>query len=638
MYIENVRLPYTLWYDGKDKIFRMDMSTILPEEHYEDGKKYVGKIRNVHVGGYNVEGDVRVPVGEDGQNYRDVSEFATAVYNEEKHYVDITLKAFPSFNADGEIILYIDYEFAKGIEEYLTDYSFKNKTAGIIIPIRSHENPSKDPGRFANGIGIDKLDVRNGFAHTVGANEEPIVFSFELIERDITDEFITNGQALDMVKNKAVENAVLRANDTGLGISLNYKSYNQLSWDTLKQYLGGSNPTEYVATTLEDVLSMLDNADLNNNNRLTSIIALGLRTNISVQENGSKDIDVNYTTTYYDADVRNPTTRNYTLFTIPRSLLGAEVDMNTVKQEVLDDINPRIPDKDALKSYIIKEFLKTNFIKDGMNSGNITAHDINELFLNGPEESDEVTNTILSNFKIWQKHLIFIKHDDYYEVAYQDTGLAPRMLLKIPFSELRELSSGGTQIDVESLKNEIYSKVGEHITYNDLNMILTSFSNPEDHTYANEIITALLGKYYNQSDEYYTQHPEEIENGFGNKLINHTTNLLDKITKDAADREKAGKLFQKLLDAETLNVVEKTDGYELSYTGDVNKVLVKIPKQAITVSQEVITAALTENVVTETIKPTLDKSYYSKQEVDQLIQQLKHELMSEDHGEEHPQQ
>ena len=48
MYTNTVRLPYTLWYDGHDKIFRMDMSTILPEEHYEDGKKYIGKIRNVH--------------------------------------------------------------------------------------------------------------------------------------------------------------------------------------------------------------------------------------------------------------------------------------------------------------------------------------------------------------------------------------------------------------------------------------------------------------------------------------------------------------------------------------------------------------------------------------------------------------
>lgn len=87
-----------------------------------------------------------------------------------------------------------------------------------------------------------------------------------------------------------------------------------------------------------------------------------------------------------------------------------------------------------------------------------------------------------------------------------------------------------------------------------------------------------------------------------------------------------------------MNVVEQTDGYELSYSGDVNKVLVKIPKQAIIVSQEALTAALTENVVAENIKPTLDTSYYSKQEVDQMIQQLRQELTANTRTEEHPQQ
>ena len=84
MYTNTVRLPYTLWYDGKDKTIRMDMNSILPEEHYEDGKKYIGKIRNVQVGGYNVDGDIQPPPAGDG-GYLDISEFATAVYNEQKH-------------------------------------------------------------------------------------------------------------------------------------------------------------------------------------------------------------------------------------------------------------------------------------------------------------------------------------------------------------------------------------------------------------------------------------------------------------------------------------------------------------------------------------------------------------------------
>lgn len=571
MYNNIVRLPYTLWYDGKDKIFRMDMSAILPEEHYEDGKKYIGKIRNVQVSGYNVEGDIQPPPAGDG-GYLDVSEWSTAVYNEEKHYADITLKPFSTFNADGEIALYIDFEMYTGFEEYISDSSYRKKELTIIIPIRSHENPSKDPNRFNNGIGIDRMDVRNSFAHTVGANEEPIVFSFDLITRDITDEFITNGQALDMVKTKAVEHVSLTAKDSGLELSLNYnRNGNQtgnISWDNLKQYIGGSNPTEHVATTLEDILSMLDNADLNNNNRLTSIIALGLTTNMSVHENGSKDIDVNFTTTYYDSQGNNPTTRNFTLFTIPRSLLGSEgstVDTEGIKNSILNAIRQQIPNAETIKQEILANIPNS-------------STNINLNFI------DKITKLITT-----------------YNANTSVLDLKNRLHMDPDISKLTE--------------------------------ILTAENDRSEYEARGHILYSLLNSY-----DIYTPPSDQPFVKFGNDLINHTTNLLDKITTDAADREKAGKLFQKLLDAETLNVVEKTDGYELSYTGDVNKVLVKIPKQAIIVSQEVIMAALTENVVTETIKPTLDKSYYSKQEVDQLIQQLKHELMSEDHSEEHPQQ
>lgn len=607
MYTKTVRLPYTLWYDGHDKIFRMDMSTILPEEHYEDGKKYVGKIRNVQIGGYNVDGDIQPPP-DGNHSYLEVTEFATAVYNEQKHYVDITLKSFPSFNADGEIALSIDYELAKGIEEYITDYSYQKKEVTIIIPIRSHENPSKDPGRFNNGIGIDKMDVRNGFAYTVGASEEPVVFSFELIERDITDEFITNGQALDMVKNKAIESANLVANDSGLGLSLNWKSFGQLSWDNLKQYLGGSNSTEFTTTTLEDIITMLNNTSENIRDEITNNIVTGLQSHINVQENSSKDIDIYYNADFYTTQGQH-INEPRKLFTIPRSLLGGEgqpVDTEsiknsilsviqqqipnatTIKQEILADVNPRIPDKETIKQEVLAVVPTSSY---ELTPGKMNAV-INEL--------DYATDTTafidnIHNHFAYDQNLKFIKSENSYIIEYKNY-----VIMTIPFSSLRELPT---------------ATAGESITIEKILELVSDESK-------SEVISQLKSKLAST--------PLTAEQ------------ILDQATEAAADREKAGKLFQKLLDAETLNVVEKTDGYELSYTGDVNKVLVKIPKQAITVSQEVITAALTENVVTETIKPTLDKSYYSKEEVDNLIKKLKEELTAEDHdthsAEEHPQQ
>lgn len=502
MFTKTVRLPYTLWYDGHDKIFRMDMSTILPEEHYEDGKKYVGKIRNVQVGGYNVDGDIQPPP--DGNHgYLEVTEFATAVYNEQKHYVDITLKSFPSFNADGEIALYIDYELAKGIEEYITDYSYQKKEVTIIIPIRLHENPSKDPGRFNNGIGIDKMDVRNGFAYTVGASEEPVVFSFELIERDITDEFITNGQALDMVKNKSIESANLVANDSGLGLSLNWKSFGQLSWDNLKQYLGGSSSTEFTTTTLEYIIAMLNNTSENIRDEITNNIVTGLQSHINVQENSSKDIDVYYNADFYTTQGQH-INEPRKLFTIPRSLLGGEgqaVDTEsiknsilsviqqqipnatTIKQEILADVNPRIPDKEVIKQEVLAAVPTSSY---ELTPGKMNAV-INEL--DYATETAAFIDNIHNHFN-YDSNLRFIKLEDRYEIEYKN-----HIIMTIPFSSLRELP---------------------------------------------------------------------------------------------------------------------------------------------------IAAALTENVITETIKPTLDKSYYSKEEVDNLIKKLKEELTAEDHdthsAEEHPQQ
>ena len=481
MYTKTVRLPYTLWYDGHDKIFRMDMSTILPEEHYEDGKKYVCKIRNVKVGGYNVDGD-------------------------------------------------------------------------------------------------------------------------------ITDEFITNGQALDMVKNKAIESANLVANDSGLGLSLNWKSFGQLSWDNLKQYLGGSNSTEFTTTTLEDIIAMLNNASENIRDEITNNIVTGLQSHINVQENSSKDIDIYYNADFYTTQGRHINELRK-LFTIPRSLLGGEgqpVDTEsiknsilsaiqqqipnatTIKQEILADVNPRIPDKEVIKQEVLAAVPTSSY---ELTPGKMNAV-INEL--------DYATDTTafidnIHNHFAYDQNLKFIKSENSYIIEYKNY-----VIMTIPFSSLRELPT---------------ATAGESITIEKILELVSDESK-------SEVISQLKSKLAST--------PLTAEQ------------ILDQATEAAADREKAGKLFQKLLDAETLNVVEKTDGYELSYTGDVNKVLVKIPKQAITVSQEVITAALTENVVTETIKPTLDKSYYSKEEVDNLIKKLKEELTAEDHegthSEEHPQQ
>ena len=561
MYNNIVRLPYTLWYDGKDKIFRMDMNAILPEEHYEDGKKYIGKIRNVQVSGYNMEGDIQPPPAGDG-GYLDVSEWSTAVYNEEKHYADITLKPFSTFNADGEIALYIDFEMYTGFEEYISDHSYKKKDLTIIIPIRSHENPSKDPNRFNNGIGIDRMDVRNGFSHTVGANEDPIVFSFDLIMRDITDEFITNGQALDMVKNKSIESANLVANDSGLGLSLNWKSFGQLSWDNLKQYLGGSNSTEYVPPTLDEIINSWYNADDSRKSDFAN--AVGSKMTLSVSENSEKDIVV-----YIVQDVTDlsgqPNKSYNLLFTIPRALLGSEggtVDTEsiknsilsaiqqqipnatTIKQEILADVNPRIPDKEVIKQEVLAAVPTSSY---ELTPGKMNAV-INEL-----DYATETTAFIdnIHNHFAYDLNLKFIKTENSYIINYKNYDI-----MTIPFSSLREVTGGSSTFDS-----------------NNLDQMLTVLSSATNGT-----LDSLAG-YILNSREF--------------KIVKNDSNLTLK-WQDTAGQDHI------LLQFRYEDVVDK----------------------------QVITTFIREET----------KDFYTKQEVDQMIQQLRQELTANTRTEEHPQQ
>nr|WNL48658.1 hypothetical protein [Caudovirus D_HF5_2C] len=560
MYNNIVRLPYTLWYDGKDKIFRMDMNAILPEEHYKDGKKYIGKIRNVQVSGYNVEGDIQPPPAGDG-GYLDVSEWSTAVYNEEKHYTDITLKPFSTFNADGEIALYIDFEMYTGFEEYISDYSYKKKALTIIIPIRSHENPSKDPNRFNNGIGIDRMDVRNGFSHTVGANEDPIVFSFDLITRDITDEFITNGQALDMVTTKAVEHVSLTAKDSGLELSLNYnRNGNQtgnISWDNLKQYLGGSNSTEYVPPTLDDIIISWYNADNSRKSEFANTV--GSKMTLSVSENSEKDIDV-----FVVQDVitlnGQPTKSHNLLFTIPRSLLrseGGTVDTEsiknsilstiqqqlpnaaTIKQEILADVNPRIPDKETLKTEILAA-VPSSAAPYELTATKMTKALYDSLGIDKLEFIDSVVSNIVFN-----SNLHFEKTDESYEVKYtlnNQNGEINKYvkLLTIPFSSLREVSGGSSTFNNYSLDklNEELSSATDGIKEDLFSKLLFSgsFSLVKD-------AGDLKVKWTENSGNSHTILSFRYENVVDEPTIKHFVN---EGTKDFYTKEEVNSLIQQL--------------------------------------------------------------------------------------------
>ena len=538
--LNTVKLNHTVWYSNSKKIIRLDTTNFID---YSVGSKLlmngqevptVVKIHSISktvetIGSFPLEFMYYGPEGLTIDKSNRIVDSFEVTYNADKKCFDITILPNEKLNNDGEIKLTISYYIFRNGEEsdYTEDHSSaynKQYTLEVIIPFRSHtEETFGDPKYNPNYF--DKLDIRNGFSHSPKPSEEPVVYTAELIRRDITDEFATYGDVKEMLSKLAASNGTGGSDYTLL-----------LEGDTL-------------------VLTKTDDASY--------------RREINLAK-------------YHD------------------EVSGQPVNVENIKQDILNTISQQIPNKENLKTELLDQVGSARFISKWLNNGAFTANDINGLLLNGPTEADGVTKTILNNYKIWQKHIKFVKKDDRYVVVFEEENMSPHTLLEIPFSSLRELPT---------------ATAGEPVT---LEKILELVSDESK----SEVISQLKSKLASA--------PLTAEQ------------ILDKATEAATDREKAGKLFQKLLDAETLNVVEKTDGYELSYTGDVNKVLVKIPKQAVTVSQEVLTAALTENVVTDVIKPTLDKSYYSKEEVDNLIKKLKEELTAEDHevthSEEHPQQ
>lgn len=157
-----VRLPYTLWYNGKDKKIRMDLNSLIPDEHYENGKKYIGKIRNVQIISCNSLGNVMLPVKDNAP--LGPEELTEVIYNEEKRYADIILKSYQEYNNKRANVSWEDLKPYLGsnsnsneyvtttLEDILsmlrnTDESIRHEFTNDIIeymPIDVIENDNKD--------------------------------------------------------------------------------------------------------------------------------------------------------------------------------------------------------------------------------------------------------------------------------------------------------------------------------------------------------------------------------------------------------------------------------------------------------------------------------------------------------------
>lgn len=287
--LNKVVLPYTIWYTGLEKILRLNLD------------KEIDSVTNIST--------------KATLNGTAVNDLVSAIFNPTTKSIDITIRSDARMDVDGEMEISLSYSDTKTHESIL------------VVTVRSHENIATENPKEVKQT---KLTLRNGESHTVGAADEQVVYSFNLVDRNVTDEFATYGDVKDMLIGLGVtdsgekdqytillegDNLVLsKENDPSYRKEINLAKYHdEVSGEPLN-----------VEDLKRDILSIVDGKLPNVETLKSDILA----------EAATKDAQLKVDI-LHEVDGKIP-------------------NGDTIKQEILADVNPRIPDKDTLKTEILE--------------------------------------------------------------------------------------------------------------------------------------------------------------------------------------------------------------------------------------------------------------------------------------------
>lgn len=287
--LNKVVLPYTIWYTGLEQILRLNLDS-------------------------NIE-TVSNLVTEASLNGVLVNDIVYAVFNQPTKSIDITIRSDARMDVDGEMKISLSYSDTKTHEIIL------------FVMVRSHENTIEE---ISKEVKQTKLTLRNGQSHTVGAADEQVIYSFNLIDRNVTDEFATYGDVKDMLMGLGVTDSgekdqytlslegdylvLLKDNDPSYRREINLAKYHdEVSGEPLN-----------VEDLKRDILSIVDGKIPNVESLKSDILS----------EVATKDAQLKVDI-LHEVDGKIP-------------------NGDTIKQEILADVNPRIPDKDTLKTEILE--------------------------------------------------------------------------------------------------------------------------------------------------------------------------------------------------------------------------------------------------------------------------------------------
>lgn len=287
--LNKVVLPYTIWYTGLEKILRLNLD------------KKIDVVTNIST--------------KATLNGTSVNDLVSAIFNPKTKSIDITIRSDARMDVDGEMEISLSYSDAKTHESIL------------VVSVRSHENGATENPKEVKQT---KLTLLNGQSHTVGAADEQVVYSFDLVDRNVTDEFATYGDVKDMLIGLGVtdsgekdqytislegDNLILsKENDPSYRKVINLAKYHdEVSGEPLN-----------VEDLKRDILSTVDGKIPNIETLKADILS--------------------------EADTRDAQLKVDILHEVDGKIPNGD----TIKQEILADVNPRIPDKDTLKTEILE--------------------------------------------------------------------------------------------------------------------------------------------------------------------------------------------------------------------------------------------------------------------------------------------
>lgn len=211
--LNTVKLTHTVWYDGREKILRLLMSdyiksTPLNLDFVAPGQDDTDIIK-IHSITKTIMtfGDLPVDMYYSGDTPGPkLEDFINIVYNEKEQALDFHLLPTEKFNNDGELVINLQFKIYSGKKSnYNESDNMRNidHNFQVVIPIQTAVKPIQNQMRFTPQE-VKKLTLLNGTTMTPG--DDKVVYTFEVIRRDITDEFATYGDVNEMIAGMSTSN------------------------------------------------------------------------------------------------------------------------------------------------------------------------------------------------------------------------------------------------------------------------------------------------------------------------------------------------------------------------------------------------------------------------------------------------